>query len=195
MAENLERDKRSRTAHKTHVRRIISETNELLTIFDERKLEHRQKYKHYKSTLERKRDVINDLDKSISKGIKDEEIEAEIEETSEFTNAINLTLIALEEAKISKENEGKNVENASQPESSPPLEEGNHNTSSISIGSKVRARLPKLQLSTFNGNYTEWQSFWDNFESVIDSNEDLSEIDKFSYLRASLIKWVSGIRH
>jgi hypothetical protein len=64
---------------------------------------------------------------------------------------INLTLIALEEAKISKENEGKNVENASQPEieSSPPLEEGNHNTSRISIGSKVRARLPKLQLSTF----------------------------------------------
>ena len=135
MAENLERDKRSRTAHKTHVRRIISETNELLTIFDERKLEHRQKYKHYKSTLERKRDVINDLDKpSILTGIKDEEIEAEIEETSEFTDAINLTLIALEEAKISKENEGKNVENASQPESSLPLEEGNHNTSCISIG-------------------------------------------------------------
>ena len=26
----------------------------------------------------------------------------------------------------------------------------------------------------------------DNFESVIDSNEDLSEINKFSYLRASL---------
>jgi hypothetical protein len=150
MAENLERDKRSRTAHKTKP----------LTIFDERKLEHRQKYKHYKSTLERKRDVINDLDKSISKGIKDEEIEAEIEETSEFTDAINLTLIALEEAKISKENEGKNVENASQPEISPPLEEVNHNTSSISIGSiKVRARLPKLQLPTFNGNYTEWQSF------------------------------------
>jgi hypothetical protein len=93
MAENLERDKRSRTAHKTHVRRIISETNELLTIFDERKLEHRQKYKHYKSTLERKRDVINDLGKSILKGIKDEEIEAKIEETSEFTDAINLTTL------------------------------------------------------------------------------------------------------
>ncbi|CAB4013562.1 Hypothetical predicted protein [Paramuricea clavata] len=176
MAENLERDKRSRTAHKTHVQRIISETNKLLTIFDERKLEHRQKYKHYKSTLEQKRDVINDLDKSILTGIKDEEIEAEMEETLEFTETINLTLIALEEAKISKENEGKNVENASQPESSLPLEEGNRNTSSSSIGSKIRARLPKLQLSTF----------CDNFESVIDSNEDLSEIDKFSYLRASL---------
>jgi hypothetical protein len=70
MAENLERDKRSRTAHKPHARRIISETNELFTIFDERKLEHREKYKHYKSTLERKRDVINDLDKSILKGTR-----------------------------------------------------------------------------------------------------------------------------
>jgi hypothetical protein len=57
--------KRTRTAHETHVRRIISETNELLTISDERILEHRQKYKHYMSTLGRKRDVINDLDKSI----------------------------------------------------------------------------------------------------------------------------------
>ncbi|CAB3997599.1 Hypothetical predicted protein [Paramuricea clavata] len=121
--------------------------------------------------------------------IKDEEIEAEIEETSEFTDTTDKSdFNSFEEAKISKENEGKNVENANQPEieSSPPLEEGNHNTSSSSIGSKVRARLPKLQLSTFNGNFTEWQSFWDNFESVSDSNEDLSEIDKFSYLRASL---------
>ncbi|CAB4002004.1 Hypothetical predicted protein, partial [Paramuricea clavata] len=73
-------------------------------------------FSHYKSTLERKRYLTNDLDKSILNGIKDEEIKAEIEEALKFTDAINLTLIALKEAKISKGNEGKNVENASQHE-------------------------------------------------------------------------------
>lgn len=197
MTENLERDKRSRAGHKTHVRRLITEAKELLEVFDKAKSEHRQKLTHYKTTIERKRDVINDLDKAILDGVKSEEIEAEIEDTSAFMDVINLTLIAVneaDEAGISAGNENGTVESPSQqqqPQNQESVqqvtsEQEIHNTSGLSVGSKVRARLPKLQLSTFDGKFTEWQSFWDNFESVIDSNEDLSEIDKFSYLRASL---------
>ena len=51
----------------------------------------------------------------------------------------------------------------------------------------VRAKLPKLEVWKFGGN-SEWQEFWDSFESAIDRNETLAEIDKFSYLQSLLIK-------
>ena len=51
----------------------------------------------------------------------------------------------------------------------------------------VRAKLPKLEVWKFGGN-SEWQEFWDSFESAIDRNETLAEIDKFSYLRGLLIE-------
>ena len=53
MTETLERDKRSRAAHRAHIRRIISKAKELQNVFDQTKPEHRQKWKHYKSTLEK----------------------------------------------------------------------------------------------------------------------------------------------
>ena len=52
----------------------------------------------------------------------------------------------------------------------------------------VRAKLPKLEVWKFGGNISEWQEFWDSFESAIDRNETLAEIDKFSYLRGLLIE-------
>ena len=52
----------------------------------------------------------------------------------------------------------------------------------------VRAKLPKLKVWKFEGNISEWQEFWDSFESAIDRNETLAEIDKFSYLQGLLIE-------
>ena len=52
----------------------------------------------------------------------------------------------------------------------------------------VRAKLPKLEVRKFGGNISEWREFWDSFESAIDRNETLAEIDKFSYLQGLLIK-------
>ncbi|RLC02303.1 MAG: hypothetical protein DRI57_30210, partial [Deltaproteobacteria bacterium] len=47
------------------------------------------------------------------------------------------------------------------------------------------ANLPKINLPEFNGNPTEWTSFWESFEAVIDST-DLPTIRKFTYLRSLL---------
>ena len=34
----------------------------------------------------------------------------------------------------------------------------------------------------------KWQEFWDSFESAIHSNDSLSNVDKFSYLRGLLLE-------
>ena len=50
----------------------------------------------------------------------------------------------------------------------------------------IKVKLPKLTLPHFNGNLTKWAAFWDSYESAIHSNDALSEVDKFNYLRTLL---------
>ena len=45
-------------------------------------------------------------------------------------------------------------------------------------------KLSKLELKSFSGNYEEWQSFWDNFESVVNRNTEISRIQEFPYLKS-----------
>ncbi|KAK3803545.1 hypothetical protein RRG08_027822 [Elysia crispata] len=48
------------------------------------------------------------------------------------------------------------------------------------------SRLPKLELPKFSGEYTEWQTFWDKFRAVIDSNNSIPTVNKFTYLQSLL---------
>ena len=59
-------------------------------------------------------------------------------------------------------------------------------TSGSSQQHLVKAKLPKLEVKKFSGKLQDWQEFWDSFESSIDGNESLSEVDKFSYLKSLL---------
>ena len=51
--------------------------------------------------------------------------------------------------------------------------------------------LPKIQLPNVDGNIVNWQTFWDQFESAVDTQTSLSPIDKFSYLKSLLISTAS----
>lgn len=59
---------------------------------------------------------------------------------------------------------------------------------SASFSSSVYHRLPKLDLPTFEGDVLEWQSFWDSYESAIHTNQSLSDVQRFTYLK-SLLKY------
>ena len=49
-----------------------------------------------------------------------------------------------------------------------------------------KPKLPKLTLPKFKGEVTKFHAFWDSFESAIHNSGDISSIDKFNYLKASL---------
>ena len=49
-----------------------------------------------------------------------------------------------------------------------------------------KPKLPKLVLPRFKGDITTFQSFWDSFQSAVNNNPSLSNIDKFNYLKALL---------
>ena len=44
-------------------------------------------------------------------------------------------------------------------------------------------KLPKLKIEKFDGKIINWQTVWDQFESSINSQENITDIDKFDYLR------------
>lgn len=47
-------------------------------------------------------------------------------------------------------------------------------------------RLPKIELPTFSGNYTDWYGFYDMFNSLIHSNQAINDVQRFHYLKSSL---------
>ena len=47
-------------------------------------------------------------------------------------------------------------------------------------------KLPKLTIPSFSGDILSWKGFWDQFSTAIDSNEHLSNIAKFNYLKSYL---------
>lgn len=56
--------------------------------------------------------------------------------------------------------------------------------SNISTNStkKISMKLPKLTIKPFDGDPLCWKSFYDTFMCTIDSNDDLSNVEKMSYL-------------
>ena len=47
-------------------------------------------------------------------------------------------------------------------------------------------RLPKISLPSFSGDILQWQSFWDSYESTKHSNVNLTDVQKFTYLKSQL---------
>lgn len=58
---------------------------------------------------------------------------------------------------------------------------------STSSGSMDHVRLPPITLQKFDGNIDEWLSFRDLYTSLIHWKTDLPDVEKFHYLRSSLI--------
>lgn len=47
-------------------------------------------------------------------------------------------------------------------------------------------KIPKLELSTFEGELSNWLAFWEQFDGAIHKNPTLASTDKFHYLRRCL---------
>ena len=60
------------------------------------------------------------------------------------------------------------------------------NVSHTALNSANYYRLPKLTLPTFNGDVQTWQTFWDSFESTVHQNINLTDVQRFSYLKSQL---------
>ncbi|XP_066981046.1 uncharacterized protein [Macrobrachium rosenbergii] len=63
---------------------------------------------------------------------------------------------------------------------------------------KAAVKLPKLDLKHFDGDITEWNSFWELYEASVHQRTDFENIQKFSYLKGLLegeaLELISGFK-
>ena len=64
--------------------------------------------------------------------------------------------------------------------------ESNQQNSGQCATHKSNIKLPTLELMKFDGNLLKWQEFWDSFDTTVNRNPSLEDIDKLNYLRTQL---------
>ena len=119
----------------------------------------------------------------------EEDIAAEIDRAARL-KADLLQRLAANDEKLTMLQPGlSESQNMSWSPSSPLNQNVENGATSSSANSKtVRAELPELEARKFSGKLEEWQEFWDSFETALHSNDSLSHVDKFSYLRGLLLE-------
>ena len=132
-----------------------------------------------KVTLMDKKESIKKLDEDMLNGIEDEgKITEDIFQAGEVGESINRVIVKIDNvlkavrmrSVTSQEGLGASVSNETQHMYPHP----------------TLAKLPKLSLTKFTGNPTDWQSFYDSYTAAVHNNDTLSKVDKFNYLKALL---------
>ena len=157
---SLVKKKKIRNGHRVYLRRLFAEIDD--------DLKEIKKINLLLTNIETKHVIIKTLDDEIMDLLADEDdIISEIEDTSSWTSDI---LSNIENLRfLSKE-----------------VKESEKDSSTQSVSSKISMKLPKLTIQSFSGDILSWKGFWDQFSTAIDSNEDLSDIAKFNYLKSYL---------
>ena len=158
MADALKRKVRTRAGHRAYVTKILGDIMK-----NDNEVEERKRIMNMKSSLEEQFEAIKRLDEQIlellsdKEDVEDGEIAAEIEEAGRLRAEIKTAMRCMDDKIESHMATNRETE-----------------TGINSETRVIRAKLPKLNVSEFDGKPEHWQEFWDGFESSIHSNPKLS---------------------
>ena len=209
-AEQLARKKRLRAGHRASTTRILGQVEPAIAAdpLDVSKINQ------LKRSLEDKLQSLSDLDQGILELTPEDSIETEIVQADEIRERLYAALSKLDLCLSPTIPHGRahttdqpitdphavdppatdpsatDPPAADPPATHPPAADPpaadppDPAASGTTRGPKVK--LPKISLPRFNGNPVKWTPFWDSFQSAIHLNPELSDVDKFSYLRSLL---------
>ena len=167
MAEGLAKRKHIRAGHRGVVTKRLEEARLLLEgdgTPDTRAMVR------YMFILQEKLDLLKRLDSEILELLEVEvEIATEIEQADAYNQELLEILLRL-----------KDISSGTTPTTATPVSTGG----GVTGAAHHNTRLPKLTLRTFDGDITQWLSFWDSYQAAVHSNTDLSDVQKFTYLKS-----------
>ena len=173
--DKLRRLKRSRGGHKSFVSKTretlesIFYREETLSILDLKELEKNVQ------ALRQSQNKIKEKDNQIEDEVPENDLESEIEETSEFHSELS-SFIQKCQSLIEKQEKASDANDAVA--TTTHVRNGRSGAGSI--------KLPKIELPSFSGKYTEWTSFYDLFNASVHSNNSLKPAEKLNYLKTAL---------
>uniref|UniRef100_A0A1X7TY63 Uncharacterized protein n=1 Tax=Amphimedon queenslandica TaxID=400682 RepID=A0A1X7TY63_AMPQE len=149
--------------------------------------------------LEEKLAALGPLDAKILDGTAEENVVTEMEEAATITEDNELIVLRLSKAVEDLEASGSTHGGASRsvggtgcrmPLSPPPppkcpIQQHTHLSPTAGGGCSPKVKLPELSMKRFDGDMSQWMSFWDSSSSVHE-NSTLSDVDKLNYLSSML---------
>ena len=171
MEGDLAKLKGSRRVYIRHLENTVTDISNLIQDFDFGNEQHIVEIKTLKATFSNKIEQIKRLDNHILSLLKTEKSENELDEivTKDDKNTRILTEIehVLHRIRIKES------------QTIPPVQ---NLTLRDNEAKGIPVKLPKLEISKFNGNTLDWQGFGDQFNSAIHNKTNISDIDKSFYL-------------
>ena len=175
----LKKKRNSRGGHRAYTGNLIEQIDA--------NLEDKTKLRELGIQLREMREIIQILDEEILDLVSENDEDGtrcvkEVSDAGVFKEQIDQALLKLEEHFTQGESRG--LSSFSRQFSKDSICSQDSQVSATSSAThRVRAKLPKLELKKFTGRPQDWQEFWDSYQSAIHDNEELSDVDKFSYLK------------
>lgn len=188
MAE-LARLKRVRAGHKGTATKWIGEVETLVTTVNGGASLDRLRLSQLKRGLQDQLETLKKLNNEVIALVDDETaIGEEIASSEDFKLTIYGAMFSIEQL----EAKGATTTTSPLAPTTSPLAPTTSPLSSppraTAPATHNRAKLPKLTLQHFHGDPTKWYSFWELYEAAVHSNEELTDVEKFTYLRSLLEK-------
>ena len=171
----MDKLKHVRAGHRAHVKRLFSEINNDIDSVKRNGL---------KEALIDKQKILKELNDKILGLLPEVENELmnEIEESGKISDQIFHHLSLLQSMDCEDGSDSGSTVSNEKPRSPP---------------SQLKVKLPKIEIRKFSGKKLQWRGFWEQFYSSIHSNEQLDDIEKFTYLRSLLegkaLKCIEGL--
>ncbi len=171
----------SRRVHRGQATKLCTKADDIIGQSEQSDVKQIQSIVSTTETLTKKIELLKDLDDKIVNLL---DIEEEI--AMEITEAYDLQTDLYEKRDQFRQftipTLSTSILRANAPAFNPPSLVNLSSTSSTHNAN----RLPKLNLPTFSGDLLTWQTFWDSFDVTVHSNPNLSDVQKFSYLKSQL---------
>lgn len=181
MAEEIDELKKSRATLKSKLTR----NQNLISSINTEKLEL-ELAKEIEFRLENLQPLLDQFDEiqtkiEIIENINSDEEERKFFEDKYFTTIAKMkVLIESHQNEMSASVEGSEAASV-------------HSTIHSAVANKSKVKLPDIKLPTFSGEYSHWSEFKELFLAVVDKDQDLSDIQKFYYLKGCLADPVKKI--
>ena len=169
--EVLPKKKRSRVAYKGHLSKLEKDITMFLDEFVPGNLLHISKLKSNKNNIAEQNEQIKQLNNEILELVQVEEFDKQMNSTFLFNCKIHDLLSRIETSLFLPSTTNPTITNASDLDSVSSNPQNN---------SHVDAKLPKIEISKFNGKPIEWQSFCDQISAAVHSKTNIAEVVKFS---------------
>ena len=125
--------------------------------------------------MQEKLETLKQLDNEVLELTEDGDLEAEIQSADDYKDGVYAAMVGIDESNARSKRAADTPPIGAERASVPPVSEHEH-----------RIKLSKLTMRPFEGDITQWTTFWDSYESAIHANAGLTDIDKFNYLRSLL---------